>query len=176
MPKQCKKGQKVACIITGRTTYFGDQFLAPKLQKYGSIEIFKERFVCNQAKRMLREGKTVEQIREELECPKDLPPVDISFLKNIKILRKRQAAEMEEVVENAGLQKVNEDIQKRVESYKNDIKEYGAFGAYVREMTFSSNGSGVCQRPDIYLNNGERCGKCEYREFCLCKMWNGRKD
>jgi hypothetical protein len=176
MPKICKKGVKIACIITGKTTYFAEMFLEKKRAKYGSVDEFAKWFVCNEAKRMLRKGMTVDEIRAELKCDPNLPKVDIEILYRKKLLKKKKdRGGSGKIFSEEEKQKLTEEQAKKILDYQSDVKAYGAQGAWIREHTYTSNGIGVCLRPDIYLNNDETCGLCEYYEFCLCRIWNRRK-
>ncbi len=175
MPKSCKKGAKIACIITGKTTYFNEAALQKKHKKYGTTEDFEKYFVCNQAKRLLKQKLTVDEVRKQLDCPDDLPKVDLEILAKLKLLKKKsknlEAIEINEAFKTQS----DTDKQKRIDEYNKDEKQYGDWGAYVRAFTSQPPGVGTCQRPDIYLNNDEHCADCTYFEFCLCRIWNGRK-
>lgn len=173
MPRQPKKGARVACIISGKEKYIAECFLKKKLLKFGTLDKYREFYVSNQAKRCLKKGMTIAETREHLGSGQDLAEPDLEILAKLKLLKKKRKAKDVEITEEdrQKSRQVALDVEK---GYAEEVKIHGERGAWIRNMT-SGGGLGVCIRPDIYLNNDERCGECEYCEFCQCRVINDRR-
>lgn len=65
--KDPKFKNRIKCSVTGRYCVITNQRIEAGVEKYGSWEKLCESYVCRPAKRLLREGKTVEEIREMIE-------------------------------------------------------------------------------------------------------------
>lgn len=167
MPRQPKKGARVACIITGKEKYIAECFLTKKIAKFGTLDKYREFYVSNQAKRCLKKGMTIAETREHLSAGKDLPEPDFEILAKLKLLKKKRKAKDKEFTEE-DREKSRQVALDNQKSRDGEIKEYGSFGAWVRENTRIGIG-GTCQRPDFYLSvNDESCDGCPLYEFCLC--------
>jgi hypothetical protein len=56
----------LTCIITGKTRPTNSQYLEEKAKKAGSKEEFLKHYICRDALTLLKSGKTVAEVREEL--------------------------------------------------------------------------------------------------------------
>ena len=54
---------KIRCVVNGTWYAVRPDVLEKRVEKYGSDKTLRATYVSRDAKRMLREGKTVEQIR-----------------------------------------------------------------------------------------------------------------
>jgi hypothetical protein len=61
-PKAIKN--RIKCSITGRWCYITNQRIEAGVNKYGSWEALCENYTCRPAKRLLREGKTEDDIKQ----------------------------------------------------------------------------------------------------------------
>lgn len=61
------KNNKLKCIITGRQLIATKKYYARKVEKAGSEETLHATYVCREAKSLLRQGVTVNRIREILD-------------------------------------------------------------------------------------------------------------
>ena len=64
-----KQNLKITCMITGSSRNTNTGYLEKKAANAGSVEAFVDNYVSRSAAKLLRQGKTVEQIRAELEVP-----------------------------------------------------------------------------------------------------------
>jgi hypothetical protein len=77
------KTKKISCIIIGKTTLITKDYYDKKLEKCGGDEeLFKKTYICKEAKDLLLQGLTVEQIRQRYNTT-NLPPVDISYIDSL---------------------------------------------------------------------------------------------
>lgn len=160
----------IKCIVTGREKVFSQLSLKTKVKKYGSIEEYSKNYVCKEAKKLLKTGLSVQDIRDKLKCSKDLPEPDISILIKNKLIKQKKVK--------------NEDREQRVKYLSSDqfkektsrnINTWRSFKHFVEWATGGPDGShvkmgGTCQRPDILLNNGKYCDGCVFYEYCLCEQ------
>lgn len=169
MPKQPKKGARVACVITGKEKYIAQCFLEKKILKFGSIDKYRDYYVSNQAKRCLKKGMTVAEARKHLGSGEDLPEPDVEILFKLKLLKKKRKEKDKEFTEEdrEKSRQVAQDVEKRRQE---DIKTYGKDGAWIREITGNELG-GTCHRPDIFLSiNDGSCDGCPIYTHCLCEQ------
>lgn len=61
-PKQLKN--RIKCTITGKWCYITNQRIEAGVKKYGSWEELCNNYICRPAARLLREGKTVDEIKQ----------------------------------------------------------------------------------------------------------------
>lgn len=73
------KSLKIACVVTGKTTLYGDQYLQKKLEEYGGQENLLKYYVCRDVRTLLKKGYNVKEIVKILNIPADfeLPPSDV---------------------------------------------------------------------------------------------------
>lgn len=58
---------KLTCIVTGRTLLATDDYYKRKVDKAGSEEELHRTYICREAKNMIKQGTTIERVREVLE-------------------------------------------------------------------------------------------------------------
>ena len=61
-PKDIKN--RIRCTISGKWCYITNQRISVGIAKYGSLESLNEHYVCRAAARLLREGKTADEIKQ----------------------------------------------------------------------------------------------------------------
>ena len=89
------KNNKLKCIITGRQLIATKEYYARKVEKAGSEEQLHKTYVCREAKNLLKQGTTVEKIRQVLnadmskvsEIPEDLLHGILDEIQTTKIKR-----------------------------------------------------------------------------------------
>lgn len=147
------KSQKIECIVTGIEKRISASTIEKKSLKFGTFEAFKEHFVCNEAKKLLRQRVQPEKVQEQL-LPQGKKPFSIDYhvLARLKLLKKEKK---EKSKANKSL--IVEYTPRRVFA---DLKEY----------TEWATGNDTCIRPDIYFDNEYNvkgnCAPCPYNEFC----------
>ena len=165
-------GEQLKCIITGREKYFTPKLMAKRIAKFGTVSQVQIHYVCMDAKRLLKQGLTVDEIREKLGITETLPKVNLQILSRLKLLKKpkgqKNAKAAEVKAERARYLNSQEfrDKMRAIEerqrnmSYQDWVETYTGTG---RER------GGTCIRPDIFLSwNNRACDGCQCYEFCLC--------
>tara|TARA_R110000851_G_scaffold142641_1_gene281341 strand:+ start:35 stop:400 length:366 start_codon:yes stop_codon:yes gene_type:complete len=79
------KTRKLACIVTGKTLFATREYYEKKLMKVqGDVDKLRNTYVCREAKQMLKNGFTVEKIRDTLNVDDtDLLVVPQEIINNI---------------------------------------------------------------------------------------------
>ena len=73
---------KLKCIITGRQLIATKNYYLRKVEKAGSEEKLHETYMCREAKTLLKQGVSIDRIRELLEATIDTP-IEQSVLEQI---------------------------------------------------------------------------------------------
>jgi hypothetical protein len=76
------KTKKITCIIIGKSILITKDYYDKKVEKSGDEETFNKTYICKEAKDLLMQGMTVEQIRRKYNVT-DLPPVDMSYIDSL---------------------------------------------------------------------------------------------
>jgi predicted polyphosphate/ATP-dependent NAD kinase len=71
----------LTCIVTGRSRPTNSQYLEEKAKVAGSKEEFIKHYICRDALTLLKAGKTVAEVREELGVEGTTLMVGDTFLK-----------------------------------------------------------------------------------------------
>lgn len=61
------KTTKLTCIVTGKQLLATKEYYARKVEKAGSEEELHRSYVCREAKNMIKQGTSVDRVREILE-------------------------------------------------------------------------------------------------------------
>lgn len=69
---EIKKTNRLRCIITGRQLIATQDYYKRKVEKAGSEQQLHDTYVCREAKNLLKQGVSVERIREILEADMSL--------------------------------------------------------------------------------------------------------
>lgn len=160
---------KLPCIVTGKLSYFSKDALTKKVGKFGSVEDFSKHYIAPPARKLLRKGMTVDEVREELKVQETLPKVSLDVISRLNLLKTKSS------------RKNPVEVQAR-QAYLNS-KEYKdkmiAWEERQRNMTFEDwvyeytgtgrERGGTCIRPDIFLSwNDRACDGCACFKYCLC--------
>lgn len=77
------KTKKITCIVIGKTTLVNSDYYAKKLEKCGDDEdLFHKTYICKEAKDLLKQGFSVDQIRKKYNVT-DLPPIDMEYIEKL---------------------------------------------------------------------------------------------
>jgi len=74
---------KLKCIISGIERATSIDYLKTKEEKFGSIENFTRYFISRDAIRMIKEGKSIQEIKDELNPQNSFIP-DINLINEAK--------------------------------------------------------------------------------------------
>ena len=61
------KTNKLKCIVTGRQLIATKAYYKRKVEKIGSVEELHRTYICREAKNLLRQGLTVQRVRQILD-------------------------------------------------------------------------------------------------------------
>jgi hypothetical protein len=170
------KAMKLPCIVTGILSYFSKQSMIKKIGKFGSVEEVKKHYICPKARKLLRSGLTVEEVRERLKVTEKLPVVDLNILSRLKLLKKPRRKKKDKIGPYGYYFWNNPEYQKRKRETVAEMERFNTEATpqeYIEWATGGKDGcqvplGGTCQRPDIFIGNGKYCDGCDYLEFCLC--------
>lgn len=85
---------KLTCRITGKSLVCAKEYFAKKVESAGSEEKLRRTYVCRDAKKLLKRGYSVPEIRNMLNVTEDLPPISEETLAEIfeaeKIVNERR--------------------------------------------------------------------------------------
>ncbi|MBC8416939.1 hypothetical protein H8E06_01240 [bacterium] len=70
-----KQNLQLTCIITGKSRFTNTAYLEKKARLSGNAEQFIESYVSRTAAKLLRQGHTVQEVREQLNVPDQVPAV-----------------------------------------------------------------------------------------------------
>ena len=74
------KTKKVTCIITGKSFLFNKDYYDKKIAQHdNNEELFQQTYISKQAKDLLMQGYSVDQIRKQIGG-EDLPQVDLDYI------------------------------------------------------------------------------------------------
>ena len=83
-----KKTRKLVCIVTGKPLLATKAYYERKVEKAGSEEKLHSTYICREAKTMIRNGTSIDRIREILnvDCSelKDVPQEIINDILSMK--------------------------------------------------------------------------------------------
>jgi len=144
--------------------------------RFGNLEQFEEHFVCQEAKKLLRQRIPPDQVQAKL-LPSGKKPFSINLhaLARLKLLKKSKSKARMTPEEIKQLREQTEKNER--EWFEQQEKMKTCSKTWIEEMTGGPNrcqvpNGGTCIRPDIYYDNEfnkeGRCKPCPYHEHCLC--------
>lgn len=81
---------KLKCIVTGRKLIATKAYYARKVDKAGSEEELHRTYICREAKNLIKQGTSVDKIRDILGVESDdLKPIDQDIINSIMSQEKR---------------------------------------------------------------------------------------
>lgn len=76
------KTKKITCIIIGKSTLITKDYYDKKVKKCGDEELFRKTYICKEAKDLLLQGLSVDQIRKKYNV-ENMPPVDMEYIDSL---------------------------------------------------------------------------------------------
>jgi hypothetical protein len=161
---------KYTCIVTGEVKYIAPSIAKNKIAKFGNEDEFRKHYVSPVTAKLLRQGQTVDEIRESLNIT-ELPKVNPLILTRLNLLRKKKGIRGKEQTE-----KLERDRYLNSREYKDKMIAWAerqknmSFQDWVETYTGTGRErGGTCVRPDIFLSwNNRACDGCVCYEFCMC--------
>ena len=166
-----KEANTYYCIVTGEPKYIPPSLVKNKLKKFGDESLFREHYVSTPARKLLKSGMTVKEVREQLGATDDVSDISPQILLRLKLMKltsRKGRKEAEEHAERERYLKSQEFRDKR-RAWK-DRQKNMTFKDWVETYTGTGyHRGGTCIRPDIFLTHNNRaCDGCECYEFCMC--------
>jgi len=159
------------CIVTGEEKYIPPSLLKSKIKKFGTANEYKKYYVSKPAAKLLKLGKTVDEVRQDLNAPKDLPEVDLEILIKLKLVKVNRRKGKREALEARDRENyLNSDEFKSKMRRVQEERENMSYADWVEYNTgIGKERGGTCIRPDIFLTwNNRACDGCEAYEYCVC--------
>jgi len=148
------KSRIMTCIVTGLERRVSKAGVAKGNKKFGGPVPFAEHYVSNEAKRLLRQRVSPEEVQKQLRPANKKPfSIDHQVLARLKLLKKprHKKITMEEVK------------QISIKWVPKEPKTYSNLAEYIVDNT--KNGS--CIAPQLYLDSDRVCDHCKYTKHCL---------
>ena len=114
-----KKTTQVACIITGKTTPFTKEYLERKVNEYGSEEMLHQKYICKQAKSMLKRGYTIQEVQGVLGASNIKLNMTDEQIKSIVQEKDSENFNISQPVES-----VNIAVQPHIRDFIDKLKKY----------------------------------------------------
>ena len=148
------KSRVMSCIVTGIERRVSKAGVTKGIKKFGDLHTFIENYVGNEAKRLLRQRISPEEVQKQLR-PTSLKPfsIDHQVLARLKLLKKPRNKKLT----------IEEVQQISVKWVPKEPKTYPSKEAYIIDNT--KNGS--CIAPQLFLNSDRCCDYCQYTQHCL---------
>jgi hypothetical protein len=148
------KSKIMSCIVTGLERRVSKAGIMKGNRKFGGPVGFAEHYISNEAKRLLRQRVSPEEVQKQLR-PKDKKPfaIDHQVLARLKLLKKQRNKKIT----------LEEVKQISIKWIPKEPKSYPSKEAYIIDNT--QNGS--CIAPQLFLNSDRCCDHCQYSKHCL---------
>ena len=167
LPKQITKTVAVAtesgiirskimtCIVTGLERRVSKAGVAKGNKKFGGPVPFAEHYVSNEAKRLLKQRVSPEEVQKQLR-PACLKPfsIDKQVLARLKLLKKPKSTKRVSIEEAQSI---------AIQWVPKEARSYSSVELYIIDNT--KNGS--CIAPQLFLSSDRCCDQCKYTKHCL---------
>lgn len=147
------KSKNMTCIVTGLVRRVSKAGMAKGIKKFGGLNTFVDHYVSNEAKRLLRQRISPEEVQKQLR-PEDLEPFAINHqaLARQKLLKKPRHKKLTEA-----------EATLTVKNWKPAERR---FYSSVAEYVIDNTKNGSCIAPQLYLNSDRTCDHCKYTQWC----------
>jgi len=148
------KSRVMTCIVTGIEKRVSKAGMAKGIKKFGDLTAFIDHYISNEAKRLLKQRVSPEEVQKQLR-PSSLKPftIDKHILSRLKLLKKPRNKKL-----------TMEEVQQiSVKWIPKEPKSYPSKEAYIIDNT--KNGS--CIAPQLFLDSDRCCDHCQYTTHCL---------
>jgi hypothetical protein len=151
------KSRILSCIVTGLERRVSKLGVAKGIKKFGDLHTFIENYVSNEAKRLLRQRVSPEEVQKQLR-PTDKKPfaIDHQVLARLKLLKKQRFKKIS----------IEEVKQLSIKWIPKEPRTYASKDVYIIENT--KNGS--CIAPHVFLDSDRCCDQCQYSKHCLAPI------
>jgi glutaredoxin len=148
------KSRIMSCIVTGLERRVSKLGVLKGIKKFGDLPTFIENYVSNEAKRLLRQRVSPEEVQKQLRPDNKKPfSIDHQVLARLKLLKKQRFKKIT----------LEEVKQISIKWIPKEPKTYSSLEAYIIDNT--QNGS--CIAPQLFLDSDRVCDHCKYTKHCL---------
>lgn len=147
------KSRVVSCIVTGIEKRVSKAGIIKGTKKFGDLACFIEHYVSNEAKRLLRQRISPEEVQKQLR-PSHLEPFKINHqaLLRQKLLKKPRNKRLTEA-----------EATLTVKKWKPAERRFYNTTA---EFVIDNTKNGSCIAPKLYLDSDRVCDNCPYKQWC----------
>jgi hypothetical protein len=148
------KSKIMSCVVSGLERRVSKAGMAKGIKKFGGILGFTEHYISNEAKRLLRQRISPEEVQKQLRPASKKPfSIDHQVLARLKLLKKPRHKKIT----------IEEVQQISIKWVPREPKSYPSKEAYIIDNT--KNGS--CIAPQLFLDSDRCCDHCQYTKHCL---------
>lgn len=168
---KCQKYVYPVDSITGSVTFAPIGYFRKKVEeKYGgSITRFNKEYVTRSTKKYLKEGWTVEQLKEIVKEKGKLPKLDSKPKKDPNAPKKQRRKRLTSHIVATKLITNNDGTQETVKIYPWTSDPLNYFKSPPEPINIAEWTKYTCLRPDIRLDY-DNCRECPYYIECTCKL------
>ena len=149
------KSRTMTCIVTGLERRVSKAGVAKGNKKFGGPVPFAEHYISNEAKRLLRQRISPEEVQKQLRPSNKKPfSIDHQVLARLKLLKKPKNSK-----------RITEEEAREI-AIKWSPKE-ARFYSTTKEYIIDNTKNGSCIAPQLFLNSDRVCDKCKYTDHCL---------
>lgn len=149
------KSKIMTCIVTGLERRVSKAGIAKGNKKFGGPVSFAEHYISNEAKRLLRQRISPEEVQKQLRPTNKKPfSIDHQVLARLKLLKKPKNSK-----------RVTEEEAREI-AVKWVPKE-ARFYSSTKEYVIANTKNGSCIAPQLFLDSDRVCDQCKYTEHCL---------
>ena len=147
------KSKNMTCIVTGIVRRVSKGGMTKGIKKFGSLNTFIDNYVSNEAKRLLRQRISPEEVQKQLR-PDDLEPfaIDHKALARQKLLKKPRHKKL--------------STAEATQTVKNWKPAERRFYSTIAEYVVDNTKNGSCIAPQLYLDSDRVCDHCKYIQWC----------
>lgn len=147
------KSRVMACIVTGLERRVSKAGVAKGIKKFGDLHAFIDHYVSNEAKRLLKQRISPEEVQKQLR-PEHLDPFKINHqaLLRQKLLKKPRFKKLSEAEATA-----------TVKAWKPAERRFYSTTA---EFVIDNTKNGSCIAPKLFLDSDRVCDNCPYKQWC----------
>jgi len=147
------KSKIMTCIVTGIERRVSKAGIVKGIKKFDSLGSFCDNYVSNEAKRLLKQRVSPEEVQKQLR-PSHLKPfeIDHKVLARLKLLKKPRHKRLSE-----------QEATAAVKAWKPAERRFYTTTA---EFVLDNTKNGSCIAPKLYLDSDRVCDNCPYKQWC----------
>jgi len=119
---------KITCNATGLVkTYTLESYINRKIDRFGGLEKLHKKYICKDANRLLKEGKTIQEVIEALVPPVTPTTPPVEEVKEEPVMETMEVP-IEEVIEQEIIQEIETPVME--EQFDRPVAKKDANGKY----------------------------------------------